>query len=471
MALLDLLRARRGAALVVAALATLPAFAVDLPGDALHRLRSDRSLRTLTGLVERLSHGATDLVSASVPWRAARPSAALADWLSWQWFGLEAPLHRASLVALLALVSLGLVASSRDRDEVPSTLLGAAFVAHPVAIDLVATLRGREALFALAAGVATTRLLADASRARTVALAALGASLVGGAGPAFLPWFAALALTVSADRRGVAGGFALGLVAASPALLRWPASPLSALASTAWHASRVAVAPVALDAWASQSPPSWALSALAVAGWCALASLAWRRGARAEASSASLLFAGALIEAASRGAASGARVDAELIAVVFAFATLAAGLLRDARRGPHIALALAAVLATLGAARATAWRDPTALARSDLAAHPHDARVALSLAYENLRAGRRDAGCSAALTDPAVRAPALACVAVEAAAAGRIDDARSALDAYRATPGSGQRLAWDFGRALSLRPHEERARTRRLLGLPTGGAQ
>lgn len=471
MALHDLLRARRGAALVVAALATLPALTVELPGDALHRLRSDRSLRTLTGLVERLSHGATDLVSASVPWRASRPSAALAGWLSWQWFGLEAPLHRASLVALLALVALHLGAPSRDRDEVPATLLGAAFVAHPVAVDLIATLRGREALFALAAGVATTRLAADASRARAVAFAALGAFLVGGAEPALLPWFAALALASSTDRRSVAGGFALGLVAASPALVSFASSPLSALASVTWHSTRVALAPVALDAWSALAPPSRPLAALAIAAWCSLASLAWRRGARAEALTASLLFAGALIELASRGAASGARVDAELIAVVYAFATLASGLLRDARRGPHVALAIAAVFATLGAARATAWRDPTALARRDLAAHPRDGRVALSLAYENLRAGRPDAGCRAALEDPAVRAPALACVAVEAAAAGRLDEARGAVDAYRATPGYQPRLAWDFGRVLSLRPHEERPRTRRLLGLPAGGAQ
>ncbi len=470
MALHDLLRARRGAALVVAALATLPALTVSLPGDALHRLRSDRSLRTLTGLLERLARGSTDLVSASVPWRATRPTAALADWLAWQWFGLEVPLHRASLVALLALVALGLRAPSRDRDGVTAALLGAAFVAHPVAIDAIATLRGREALFALAAGVVAARLLADAARARAAAFAALGALLVGGASPAFLPWFAALALAASPHRRSVAGGLTLGLVAASPALVSWPASPLSALASTTWRSLRVALAPVSLGAWSSLPPPSWPLAALASTAWCALASLAWRRGARFEALASSLLVGGAIVDAASRGAASGARVDAELLAAVYAVSTLASGLLRGARRGPRVALAVAAIAATLGAARATAWRDGASLSRADFAAHPHDARVALSLAYENLRAGRPDAGCRAALEDPAVRASALACFAVEAALAGRLEEARGAVEAYRATPLAERRIAWDFGRVLSLRPHEERVRTRRALGLPAGGA-
>jgi hypothetical protein len=469
MALPDLHRARRGAALLVAALAALPTLTVDLPGEALYRLRTDRSLRTFTGLFERVTHGALDLTSADLPQRLVRPSAATADWLLWQWFGLEAPLHRAALLALLALCALALRAAP-DRDDRASILLGAAFVAHPVTIDALATLQGRGALFALVAGLATTRLTDAHSRASTVALTALGAFAVVGADAPLAPWFAALALASRADRRAVLGGLALGVVAASPALVHGHGVSLAALGAMAWRALRVTIAPVGLDAWASIDAPSWPLTLAALGVWSAVASLAWRRGARVEAVSSSLLLAGAVFSAAAHATVSGARVDAELLAAVYAVVSLVAALLATVSSGAQVALALSLVMVGLGARRAVAWRDGVSLARASLDARPRDGRVALSLAFENLRHGRADAGCRRALEDPAVRGLALACVAVEAAVRGRLDEARGAVSAYRATPRSDAAGAWDFGRVLSLRPHDERTRLKRTLDAPTGGA-
>lgn len=463
-------RVRRGSALIIAALAALPVITAELPGDALHRLRADRTLRTLSGLFDRIAHGAVDLLDADLPWQGVRPAAAFIDWLAWQWFGLEASLHRAALVALLAVASAALRSPDRERQDLAPALLGAAFLTHPVCIDLLATLRGREALFALAAGVIATRALDQASRRETFALAAVGALLVGGCEPLLLPWFLSRAVAASRERAALYAGAAVGVVATSSALLSWPASPASALASTAWRSLRVTLAPVGLRAWSSLDAPS-SLSLVAAGVWVALAALAWRRGAHEEARSASLLVAGAVTACAMQSAASGAAVDAAYVAVVYAAITLLSGLLARTRRGADVALAIAAVTVALGAARAFAWRDDVAMARADLAARPHDGRAALSVAYAAMRSPHGEAHCARAIDDPATRDLARACVAVEAAIAGRADEAARAASEYRATARSSRALVWDVGRALSLRPAAERAAIRRALGLSQGGAQ